>query len=486
MLFRRGNILTSLIPVAVIGIFVGTFFWYAGRDPVKKLEERVPGMDDRPKLIGENDTVNIGEFFEITGTVSASVISEEHHNWPRFRGSSFDNISRDPTPIAESWPDTGPPVVWQVKLGEGYAAPVVYNRKVYILDYDEKIRADILRCFSLDDGHELWRRWYNVAIKRNHGMSRSIPTVTDKYIVTIGPKGHVMCLDTGTGDLLWTLDPVRDLGAIIPQWYTAQCPLVDDGIAVIAIGGDMLMLGIDCETGETIWETPNPDAWKMSHSSVIRAVIQNKATYVYMAEGGICGISAEGSDRGKLLWKSSEWSPKVIATTPVYAGNNEIIFTTGYGAGGGRLKIERNGDTFTARVLDVHSPREGMASEQQTPILAGDYIWTINPKDGGAFGKQLACYHRSDLRNPVWTSGKENRFGLGPYLLVGDRFFLVNDDAELFMYRLGRGSLSLLDQFKPLEEGVDAWGPLVFTEGYLLMRDSYNLLCIDLREEQGE
>ena len=66
-----------------------------------------------------------------------------------------------------------------------------------------------------------------------------------------------------------------------------------------------------------------------------------------------------------------------------------------------------------ARVIETHTPREGLASEQQTPILAGEYLWTINPKDAGAMRNQLACYHISNLRNPVWSSGKENRFGLG-------------------------------------------------------------------------
>ncbi len=164
--------------------------------------------------------------------------------WPRFRGADFDNINKDTTPLAESWDSTGPPVVWKVTLGEGYAGPAVKNGRVYILDYNERRKADMLRCFSLKSGIELWRRWYYVELKRNHGYSRTIPAVTDKYLVSIGPRSHVMCLEPLTGDLLWTIDlekeygiPGREKGRITPDFYSGQCPLIDNDVAVLAPGG---------------------------------------------------------------------------------------------------------------------------------------------------------------------------------------------------------------------------------------------------------
>jgi len=475
---RGEGINSRLIVIGIVVIFTTLFGWLLFGNPSYDPYLRVPGMDNRPKGLGENDSVMIGEFFEIFN----SSVTKTSGSWPRFRGSDYDNISTDPTPTADSWPAEGPPVLWKVPLGEGHAAPSIYDGKVYILDYDEKKRADALRCFSLETGEELWKRWYHVAIKRNHGMSRTIPTVTDKYIISMGPRCHVMCLDRVSGDLLWTLDPVRDFGAEIPQWYTAQCPLVENDIAVIALGGTELLVGIECSTGRIIWETPNPDAWKMSHSSVLPATIHGKKMYIYMAVGGVCGVSAEGDDIGKVLWKTSEWSPTVVATSPLYLGNNQILVTTGYGAGGGRINIEKNETGFSASVTEIHTPKEGLSSEQQTPLRTGEYIWTINPKDAGAMRNQLTCYHRSDLRTPVWSSGKESRFGLGPYMVVGDKLFLLNDDSELFMYRMGTGSATLIGNHRILDDGADAWGPLAFADGFLLLRDSRIMVCIDARK----
>ncbi len=55
------------------------------------------------------------------------------------------------------------------------------------MDYDEEMRADLLR-YSLETGEELWLRGYQINLKRNHGMSRTVPAVTEDYILTIGPQ----------------------------------------------------------------------------------------------------------------------------------------------------------------------------------------------------------------------------------------------------------------------------------------------------------
>lgn len=465
---------SRLIIPAIVLLFAFALIWYLIYPSAQNLISSLPDMDNRPKSIGENDSVFIGEYFE----KFIEFEQENTENWPRFRGSDFDNISKDKTPIAESWPTSGPPIAWQIDLGEGHAGPAIHNGKVYILDYIEKEKADALRVFSFKTGAEIWRRWYKVLIKRNHGMSRSIPTVTDDYVITFGPRCHVMCTDSDTGELLWTLDLIRDFGAELPQWYTAQCPLIDNNIAVIAIGGKNLAMGVDCSNGEIVWETPNPDNLKMSHSSVFTSSFYGKKTYVYMAVGGIVGISAEGEDIGRILWKSSEWNPTVVATSPVFLGNNEILVTTGYGAGGARIRILKTSTGFEAKLIEMHSPKEGLSSEQQTPILNNDILWTISPKDAGALRNELLAYHKNDLRNPLWKSGKENRYGLGPYLIVGDKMFLLNDESELYLFKIEKQKAQLLAQHKVFMDGVDAWGPMAYIDGYLILRDSHRMVSL--------
>ena len=137
------------------------------------------------------------------------------------------------------------------------------------------------------------------------------------------------------------------------------------------------------------------------------------------------------------MWQTTEWSPATTAASPLFLGNNEIAVFGSYGAGGARLKINFNGSDFSAALVEQHKATNGIASDQQTPVIIGDYIWCLMPENSGALKKQLVCYHRSDLLTPVWSSGKENRFGrgLGPYIVSGDKMYLLDDDAKLYLFR---------------------------------------------------
>lgn len=472
------------IIVFIVAGFLGVLVWWLLKDQPLNVSERIPGMDNRPRQVPRSDSVVIGANFDTLGVIDELFPGD----WPRFRGAGFDNISRDTTHLREKWDTSGPRIVWRTTLGEGYAGPAVHNGRVYLMDYNERKKADMLRCFSLSSGKELWRRWYYVELKRNHGYSRTIPAVTDKYLVSIGPRSHVMCLDPLNGKLLWTIDlekqygiPGTEKGRITPDFYSGQCPLIDNGIAVIAPGGKALMIGVSCATGKVLWKTPNPDSLRMSHGSIMPMVLHGKRMYVYNAVGGVCGISAVGDDAGKLLWKTTEWSPATTAASPLFLGNNEIAVFGSYGAGGARIKINFDGSNYSAVLVEQHKATNGIASDQQTPVIIGDFIWCLMPENSGPLKKQLVCYHRSDLLTPVWSSGKENRFGrgLGPYIVSGDRMYLLDDDARLYLFRVQDKSITLLDSHKIIN-GVEAWGPLAIAGHYLIMRDSRNLLCLDI------
>ncbi|TAJ11606.1 hypothetical protein DMA11_16255 [Marinilabiliaceae bacterium JC017] len=460
----------------VLGLTVFTFWLIY--DPVKNFTRNIPGMDNRPKgEAGAGEAVQIGRHFQVYGEHSSVLTGK----WSQFRGAQSDNISKENVRLISQWGQNGPKVEWQVDLGEGHAAPAVYNGMVYLLDYDEARKADALRCFSLETGAELWRRWYHVHVKRNHGMSRTVPAVNDKYIVTIGPKCQVMCVDRMSGDYLWGIDLVKEYNTEVPFWYTGQCPVIEDNVAIIAPGGTALLAGIDCATGKVIWETPNPDNWKMSHASVMPMTFGGKKMWVYAAVGGVCGISAEKDDAGTLLWKTAEFSPSVVAPSPVVMDDGKIFITAGYGAGGMLFRVKKQENGFSVQVLQKFKPREGMASEQQTPVFYAGRLFTILPKDAGARRNQFVCCHPDDCKKILWTSGKTDRFGLGPYMVADGKFFILRDDGTMAIARATTSRFELLDKVK-LMDGHDAWGPLVITDGRLLMRDSKHMMCIDLRK----
>lgn len=453
-----------------------TIFWWLSADPTKDFTVNLEGADNRGEGNAYVQEVNIGEHFEEFSS-DYKVLNE---TWTNFRGADFDNISKSPVKLVEKFGAEGPKILWSMELGEGHSGAAIWKGLAYILDYNEEERADVLRCFSLVDGKELWTRGYDVAIKRNHGMSRTIPAVTDDYIVTIGPKCHVMCLDRETGNFRWGLDIVKEYNNEIPFWYTGQCPLIDDNKAILATGGSALMVAVDCETGEKLWETPNPNAYKMSHSSIMPYTFAGRKMYVYSSIGAITGVAADGPDAGKILWETNDWNHSVVAPSPVCLPDGRIFMTAGYGAGSRMLQLTESNGEFSVKTMYAYKPKEGLACEQQTPILWNGHLFGIVPKDGGQYRNQMVCVHPSDTRQIVWSSGKETRFGLGPYFIANNKMFILNDDGTLTIARPSTERYIQLDQVSVIENGHDAWAPFALADGYLLMRDSKTLVCIDL------
>lgn len=460
----------SIAAIAVISLL-----WWIYTDPTNDYKTSEPGADNRGKGLAAQE-VKIGELFEQFSTE----FIELSETWPRFRGADIDNISKSPVKLIDKFGSTGPKIVWSVEMGEGHSGAAIYKGLAYILDYNEEKRADILRCFSLVDGKEQWARGYKLNIKRNHGMSRTIPAVTEDYILTMGPMCHVMCLNRADGSMRWGLDVAKDYESEIPLWYTGQCPLIDNNLAIIATGGKALMVAVDCATGQKVWETPNPNGWKMSHSSVIPFTFGGRKMFVYSAVGGMVGVAADGPDAGQVLWETAAWNHSVVAPSPVCMPDGKIFITAGYGAGSMMLQLKENGGKFSVEVLYDYAPKDGLASEQQTPIYWQGHLFGIMPKDGGTMRNQLICVNPADTKKPVWISGQENRFGLGPYFMADGKLFILNDDATLTIAKPSTSKYIQLEQVKVFEDGHDAWAPFALANGYLLMRDSKKMVCIDL------
>ncbi|MCL2744596.1 MAG: PQQ-binding-like beta-propeller repeat protein, partial [Planctomycetaceae bacterium] len=254
-------------------------------------------------------------------------------SWSQFRGDFFDAVYRleDGIRIKKTFSDENkPPQLWSLPLGEGFAAPAIRNGRVYLLDYDMENFRDALRCLSFENGKEIWRFSYPVKIKKNHGMSRTIPAVSDKYCVSLGPKCHVLCVDAMTGEKKWFIDLQHTFGTTEPEWYAGQCPFIvtekdgSESVIIAPAGTDVLLFSLDCETGNERWRTPNPFGWTMTHASVMPMKLDDgRHTYVYFGKGGVVGVDAEN---GNILWDTTDWRIEIATCpSPVPLPNNRIF-----------------------------------------------------------------------------------------------------------------------------------------------------------------
>lgn len=425
---------------------------------VPVVENEVEAAADTAPFVGELTTSD-GQPSQLPGA------------WPGFRGPNLDAIVTVdlPEPLNRQWSAGQPKVLWDIELGEGYAGAAVADGRVYVLDYDQVRQGDTVRCLSLDDGREIWRYFYPVKTKRYHGMSRTVPAVAGDYVITLGPKGHVLSLDAATGTLRWKRDLVREDGAKIPPWYAGQCPLVDGNQLILGVGGtEALVMALDYRTGEVLWRTPNPLGWRMTHSSLVPMKLGGEKSYVYCTSGGVVGVSAMD---GRLLWQYTDWRISIAnVPTPVVIDDERVFLSGGYNAGSMMLAIKHIGEEYVPEVLLRLGPKV-FGSDQQTPIHYEGYLYGVRP-DG-----QLVCLGPDGQIR--WTSSSAHKFGLGPYTIINGLIYVMNDEGHLTVAE------ATPEAYKPLTaaqvlQGHESWGPMAFVSGRLIVRDLTHMVCLDI------
>ena len=149
----KESTVAKLLPIGLAILGVVLLSLWLGNDAAKDLKERLPGEDNRTKTVAEEDEpIKItGRFVKYDG-VPANIPGA----WPRFRGPNFDAISNDENvTLARSWPEGGPKMLWSIDVGEGFAGAAVLAGRVYVLDYDQENKADVIRCLSLEDNKDI-------------------------------------------------------------------------------------------------------------------------------------------------------------------------------------------------------------------------------------------------------------------------------------------------------------------------------------------
>ncbi len=460
----------AAFPAAVGIIALLVFAFWLNQSTSIPLTRRIPGTDAAPA--GDATTSNpilAGKLIRGDGQVANLPGA-----WPGFRGGSSASLAPGSTTFARTWEAAGPKQFWSVDLGEGYAGAAVQGGRVYVMDYDQAKKQDALRCLSLADGKEIWRFVYPNSVKRNHGMSRTVPALTEKFVVAMGPKCHVVCVDAQSGELRWGLDLAREFGTTVPPWYAGQNPLIEgDKVILAPAGTNALLVAVSVESGKVVWQTPNPNAWQMTHSSIVPVDFAGKRQYVYCASRGVVGVSAAD---GALLWDTTEWKISLATIpSPVALDGGKIFLTGGYNAGSVMLQLKEDGGRIVPQVLFRLKP-EIFGATQHTPVYQNGHLFGVRA-DG-----QFVCL---DLTGKVvWSSGPKLQFGLGPFLIANDLIFAMDDSGKLSLIEASAERFHLLAEAKVLH-GRESWGPLALADRRLLARDFTKMVCLDVGTPGG-
>ena len=125
-------------------------------------------------------------------------------DWPQWMGPKRDNVWREPG-ILTRFPESGPRVLWRVRIAGGYAGAAVAGGRVFVCDYvtdadvkianfERKTSTGNERVLCLDEatGELLWKHEYPVTYTIAYPAGpRCTPTVHDDRVYTLGAEGHL-------------------------------------------------------------------------------------------------------------------------------------------------------------------------------------------------------------------------------------------------------------------------------------------------------
>ena len=63
--------------------------------------------------------------------------------------------------------------------------------------------------------------------------------------------------------------------------------------------------------------------------------------------------------------------------------------------------------------------------------------------------------------------------------MINNRLFVFKDDGELYVYEVGQHDMKLLKKQR-IMDGADAWGPLAYADGMLIVRDAHMVKCLKI------
>jgi outer membrane protein assembly factor BamB len=334
--------------------------------------------------------------------------------------------------LMKQWPENGPELLWVSKdLPKGNSSVAIGENAIYLTGLIDTM--DILLALDLS-GTIIWKTPYGRSWKGSYPESRSTPTLVDDRLYVSSGFGDLACVDAFSGKLIWSVQSQEQFGGLVGRWGIAESPLVVGNIVVYTCGGPKTtVVGIDKETGKTVWISPSLND-SPSYSSPLLIEKGGKKEIIAVTEKNILAVSPEN---GNIIWTfnygdyTSPDKRNNHPNTPLYS-DGYLFMSSGYDHKSVMLKLSDNATSVSLvwvdSTFDVHLG--GM-------VKLGKYIYGSNWQNNG--NGNWACLD--------WDSGK---------VMYETKWFnkgaIISADGMLYCYEEKTGNIALV---KPVPEKFD-------------------------------
>ena len=401
-------------------------------------------------------------------------------DWPQWRGPNRDAICTE-TGLLKTWPTNGPPLLWRASgLGSGYSSVAIVGDRIYTISNrrGKDGGGTHLLALALADGKPVWATPFPAGGK--DGSPNGTPTVDGDLTYAISLGGTLVCAKTATGEIVWSKNFGKDFeGGMMSGWGFSESPLVDGDKLIVTPGGtNSTLVALNKKTGELLWKCPIAKFGGRGKdgSAYTGAVVSEGAgvrQYIQLLGRGVVGVRA--SD-GKLLWTYNRVANDTAnIPTPLVHGDH-VFCSTGYGTGGGLLKLVPSGDkgvnaeeVYFLNAKDFQNHHGGM-------IRVGDYLYAGHGHNNG-----FPICIELKTGKVVWGKDRGPGAGSAAILFADGHLYFRYENAVMALIEATPEGYREKGAFELASKNGKSWSHPVIHHGLLYLRDQDNLLCYDLR-----
>jgi len=403
------------------------------------------------------------------GLAASPVVAASPESWTAWGGPRGD-FTVTSGPLAERWPETGPPRLWERPLGGGYSSVLHHEGTLFTLyrDGDE----DVLIALDAGTGETRWenrdRYSFWSGMERSFGIGpNSTPLLIEGRVVGIGVSGRLRAVSAETGEVAWRLDLPGEFGRLsrVEEYGYSANPLPYEGSILTPVGGEKAaIVALNPKDGSIVWKS---DPGGVSYGQPTLTRLAGRDHYLYFEPEGLVALDPTN---GRTLWKHPiEFNNGNHLTPAVRCSENHVWVSSQFDTGGGRLlKIEAQGERLTVEEVWF------------TPKLRASH-WTLHCRGDFIYGS-IGGNGTSRIAAVEWKTGEvvwqEGGYHKALALWADEKLLFLSEDGELTLARVTP------DRFEHLASApiarANAWTLPTLAGTTLYIRDEEKILALDL------
>jgi len=424
-------------------------------------------------------------------------------DWPCFLGSRENGISSE-TNLLAKWPITGPPILWDKKVGTGYGAPSVLGHRLVL--HHRLGDEEIVECLNATNGESMWRYAYGSQFIDPYGYNngpRCTPLLTSNRCYTFGAEGKLVCLELESGKLVWKRDTGVDFNVPNAFFGVGSTPIIEDGKLIVMVGGqpNSGVAAFDPESGKTLWESVGQKNWEgipmsgwpgtppvkwvswekqASYSTPFAVTINGKRQVLCLTRQGLVSLDPKTGAVNFSFWFRSKVNDSVNASTPVVIDDLIFISATYYKVGSVLLRVKPD-------CSGVDEVWRGLALEThwQTPLYHEGYLYSFSGRNEPDARFRCVEFKTGKVmwdRNESWPSHltlTPDVYGRGSGILADGKLIVLGEGGILGMFRLNPQQPEEICRFQLPQMHYPSWTAPVLSRKRLYLRDEDHLICLN-------